>query len=200
MRATPVRFLTVVTLILSMCALAADRPVPSYVSGLNAGTPDLAFSGTNADGFVVIQKSPPTKDIYVDNILGSDKHDGLSPKPTGSNHGPVGTMAKAVSLLKTSDRLNIANTGKPYRDSIHLFQQGGTPEKPAIIEGNGAIMEGLETVRPSEWTVEPDGLLSIPWGNYLSFAVWVDGRIPARRVDVNTRPSIKPCWVIRNIS
>jgi hypothetical protein len=49
-----------------------------------------------------IQKSRPPKDIHVDNIQGSDKYDGLSPKPTGSNHGPVATMAKAVSLLNTS--------------------------------------------------------------------------------------------------
>jgi hypothetical protein len=153
-----------------------------------------AISGPNLQGLSEVRgevlKSPPAKDIYVDNILGSDKYDGLSPKPTGSSHGPVATMTKAVSLLKTSDHLNIANTGKPYRDSIHLFQQGGTPEKPTLIEGNGAIMEGLETVQPSAWTVEPDGLLSITWGNYLSFAVWVDGRIPARRVDVTARPSI----------
>ncbi len=137
-----------------------------------------------------IFRNSATKEIYVNNILGSDKYDGTSSKPTGSTHGPVATMGKAVSLLKTSDRMIIANTGKPYRDSIHLFKQSGTPEKPTMIEGNGAIMEGLETVQPSEWRVEPDGLLSLPWGNWLSFAVWVDGRIPAHRVDVTARPSI----------
>jgi len=139
----------------------------------------------------VVSEKRTAKEIYVNNLVGSDKYDSTSAEPTGSIHGPVATLGKAVSLLKGGEQMIIANTGKAYRESIHLFKQGGTPAKPTIIEGNGALLEGLGTVQPSEWTVETDGLLSIPWGNSLSFAVWIDGRIPPpNKFDGKGKPSI----------
>ena len=48
-----VRFFVAAAMVLGMCASGADRPARSYEAGMN-GTADFAFTGTNADGFVVV--------------------------------------------------------------------------------------------------------------------------------------------------
>ena len=46
---------------------------------------------------------------YVDNVKGNDSND-------GSKERPVASIEKGLSLLKKSDRLEVApNNGKPYR-------------------------------------------------------------------------------------
>jgi hypothetical protein len=151
-----------------------------------------AGSGTRVAALVMLMATAwrpcAARTVYVNNVRGSDQADGLAPR-LAAGHAPVLTLAKAVSLLRTSDTMVIANTGKPYRGAIHLFKQGGTPARPLVIEGNGAIIEGLGAVRPEDWRKEPDGLLSTPWGHWLGFAAFVNGRVPAHMVEVKSRPA-----------
>ncbi|NOZ21409.1 MAG: hypothetical protein GXP25_10010, partial [Planctomycetes bacterium] len=71
---------------------------------------------------------------YINNKTGNDGDDGLSSEKA------FATIARAIKACKTSDTLSLANTGVPYREPIPLVRLGGTPAKPFVIEGNGAVI------------------------------------------------------------
>jgi hypothetical protein len=81
-------------------------------------------------------------DYYVDNRSGSDKNDGRSPERA------FATIGKATSRLRAGDTMNLA-PGK-YYESIHV-RSSGTPEKPIVINGNGAVLCGLTRFEESGW-------------------------------------------------
>jgi len=111
---------------------------------------------------------------YVNNETGQDTFDGLSaealrrpavrtPGLGDGVHGPFATFKRAISTLKTSDRLEIARTSRPYREMLMLGGVGGTPDKPLVVEGNGATIDGLDVVPAAQWKAEPDGTFSTPF-------------------------------------
>jgi len=83
---------------------------------------------------------------YVNNRLGDDANDGLSPEKA------LATIARAVQGAQTSDTISLANTGTAYREPIPLARLGGTPAQPLVIEGNGATISGLRALPPERWT------------------------------------------------
>ncbi|MEW6355308.1 MAG: right-handed parallel beta-helix repeat-containing protein [Planctomycetota bacterium] len=87
---------------------------------------------------------------YVNNKAGNDENDGLSAEKA------FATIARAIKTCKTSDTLSLANTGTPYREPIPLANLGGTPAKPFVIEGNGAVISGLREIKPEQWTKNGD--------------------------------------------
>jgi len=88
---------------------------------------------------------------YVNNQSGNDANRGTAATK------PVKTIAKAVSLCNTSDAISLANTGTPYRESLVLRKLGGTVTKPFVIEGNGAVLNGLQNIPVEHWQqVETD--------------------------------------------
>jgi hypothetical protein len=87
---------------------------------------------------------------HVDNRTGDDANDGSSPASA------VRSIAKAISLCRTSDTLVLANTGVPYRENIVMKALGGTPEKPFVIEGNGAVISGFKSMPAEQWRKQPD--------------------------------------------
>ena len=101
---------------------------------------------------------------YVDNVKGDDKND-------GSEKHPVASIEKGLSLLKKSDRLEVAaNNGKPYRrpypgiyGKSYAVQHGGTPDKPMVINGNGAVISGLAVIPLNVWKKTDDGLFKMPF-------------------------------------
>ncbi len=82
---------------------------------------------------------------YVNNRTGKDTNDGKTDQTA------FATIARAVSASKTSDTIVLANTGIPYHESIVMIKLGGTPQKPFVIEGNGAAISGLRKIRTEEW-------------------------------------------------
>ena len=100
----------------------------------------------------------------VDNVKGDDKND-------GSEKHPVASIEKGLSLLKKSDRLEVAaNNGKPYRrpypgiyGKSYAVQHGGTPDKPMVINGNGAVISGLAVIPLNVWKKTEDGLFKMPF-------------------------------------
>lgn len=92
---------------------------------------------------------------HVDNRHGKDTHDGLRPDQA------FRTIARAIKGAKTSDSLVLANTGVPYREPIVLVRLGGTPSKPFVIEGNGAVISGLRAIPAGEWKRRSDGVYEI---------------------------------------
>lgn len=101
--------------------------------------------------------------VYVDNVKGSDRND-------GSREKPVASIEKGLSLLKKSDSMEVVNTGKPYqrpypgeRGRGLNIPQGGTFEKPMVINGNGAVLTGLAVIPADKWKEEAPGIYSLPF-------------------------------------
>jgi hypothetical protein len=89
-------------------------------------------------------------EYHVDNRKGDDGNDGLS---VGR---PFKTLAKATSVLRAGDVLNIV-PGEPYRESL-VMRTSGTAKAPIVIRGNGAMLTGLEPVPDSLWQDRGGGL------------------------------------------
>ena len=90
--------------------------------------------------------------VYVDNHKGDDRNTGLVPAQ------PVATFKRAVTLLKPGTTLHLVNTGKAYREMLSLHGLSGTPARPIVIEGNGAVLSGLADLDPVAWQPGKAGL------------------------------------------
>lgn len=92
------------------------------------------------------------RDWYVDNVSGDDRKNGLQPNSTSDFDGPVQTIAKALRHAHGLDRIILANTGEPYRESISLGPvHSGIAAAPFTIIGNGAILDGQRLVPTDAW-------------------------------------------------
>ena len=80
---------------------------------------------------------------YADNKTGNDTNDGLSAATA------FRTLAKATVGLKPGDVLEIA-PGQTYHESL-LLPRSGTPEKPVMVHGNGAVLSGLAPIPDNSW-------------------------------------------------
>ena len=101
--------------------------------------------------------------IYVDNIRGNDTYD-------GSRERPFASLEKACRQVRTSGRIEVVNTGKPYqmpydgpgRHGLRL-RTGGTPDAPLVVEGNGAEISCLAVIPATAWTREEERIYSLPF-------------------------------------
>ena len=97
----------------------------------------------------------------MNNATGSDAFDGLKPEPAGDGAGgPFASIGKAFASVGTSGRIEIANTGKPYQGGNTLVAAGGTAERPLVINGNGALISGLDRVPKEKWTAVREGIVA----------------------------------------
>lgn len=93
------------------------------------------------------------RDIYVDNVAGDDRRLGTAAKISGRAGGPVRSIRRALELAGGTDRIILADSGEPYRESLTL-QAGrhtGFPTQPFTIVGNGAILDGSQPVSKQVW-------------------------------------------------
>ena len=93
------------------------------------------------------------RDIYVNNVDGDDLLDGSISQRRGVFEGPVRTIRRALRLAGKSDRVIIANAGKPYRESVSLStgRHTGDRQRPFTIVGNGAVLDGSLPVPNAAW-------------------------------------------------
>jgi hypothetical protein len=93
------------------------------------------------------------RDIHVNNQSGNDRFTGHYFQNMPDETGPVRTIAKALRLAGAGDRIILANTGQPYRESVSLVgsRHSGTSFQPFVIEGNGAILDGSSPVPAHAW-------------------------------------------------
>jgi hypothetical protein len=93
------------------------------------------------------------RDIFVNNQLGDDRRTGMSPVPEGHGGGPCRSISKALRIAGPSDRLIIANTGEPYRESITLeaARHSGDARDPFVVIGNGATLDGTLPLDNVNW-------------------------------------------------
>jgi hypothetical protein len=93
------------------------------------------------------------RDVYVDNVAGEDLFLGRTAKSEGFD-GPVRTIARALKLAAPHDRIVLANTGVPYRESVSLSggRHSGSRLEPFLLEGNGAVLDGSAPIDPQVWS------------------------------------------------
>jgi len=93
------------------------------------------------------------RNVYVDNLAGDDLLDGTLPTNTSPGIGPFHTITRALRVAGPGDRIILANTGQPYRESISLVgsRHSGNAIGPFTIEGNGAVLDGTAAVPPEAW-------------------------------------------------
>src|SRR5271165_4116863 len=78
-------------------------------------------------------------DLFVNNVAGDDLSDARWPESRGPRSGPVKTLRQAIWLADSGDRITLANTGVPYRESVTLFgeRDSGGAVQPFTIDGSG---------------------------------------------------------------
>jgi len=94
-------------------------------------------------------------DLHVDPIAGIDTHDGIV--------NPVKTITQAIRLAQPGDTIHLKGRKTDacaeafvYRDWAAFFDKSGEPEKPIILDGHGAILDGCDPLDANTWTeVEP---------------------------------------------
>src|SRR5690349_11484553 len=84
---------------------------------------------------IVMTASPlAARDIYVDNLAGDDLLSGATPAPAVAGDGPVQTIARAMRMAQPHDRVVLANTGTPYRETVSLSgRHGGSRLEPFVL-------------------------------------------------------------------
>lgn len=106
-----------------------------------------------AIGLFVLSCSPAfARDLYVNNVSGEDRMDGTTEVATSASTGPVRTLRMALRLANKYDRIIVANTGEPYRESVTLAgRHSGIPGALFTIVGNGAVLDGSAPIPENAW-------------------------------------------------
>lgn len=129
---------------------------------------------------------PPTsvvaRDIFVDNVAGDDIRDGSSVAVADASGGPCRSIRRALQLVQRGDRIVLAKTDQPYRESftIQAGNLSGTAQKPFEIIGNGAILDGTRPVPNTGWEHVREGVYRFRPPR-TSFQVLFLGERPATR-------------------
>lgn len=100
--------------------------------------------------------SPPFglgAEFFVNNRTGEDFYDGRAAEPGNAGSGPVRTIARALQLASGSDRITLAKTDAPYRESVCIFgsRHSGLAGQPLVIAGNEAVLDGSQPIPPRQW-------------------------------------------------
>lgn len=134
-------------------------------------------------------------DIHVNNIGGDDLHDGLAPQSNTLEHGPVRSIQRALEIAHKGDRIIVANTGEPYRESVTIQggRNSGLFRRPFTILGNGAVLDGSVAIHRDVWKpVVVDVYRFTP--ERKNILIYLNGR-PAKRIasdDSGKRPALAP--------
>ena len=93
------------------------------------------------------------RDIFVDNRTGDDRANGRNARSITIDDGPVRSIAKALRLAERGDRVVLAASPVPYRESVSLTssKHSGWPDYPFVVEGNGAVLDGSELIPHQQW-------------------------------------------------
>jgi hypothetical protein len=97
--------------------------------------------------------STEARDIYVDNTLGDDRRAGTSAAALGELGGPCRSISKALRIAQPGDRIIVAKTPEPYRESITIQgpRHSGSDHFPLVIVGNGATLDGTVSLAEAQW-------------------------------------------------
>jgi Protein of unknown function (DUF1565) len=88
------------------------------------------------------------REIQVNPSTGTDSADGISQ--------PVKTIARGLKLVQAGDTVHLMPG--TYRESAVFNNRSGEPGKPIILDGHGAVLEGSEPLKASDWQEVAPGL------------------------------------------
>ncbi len=137
------------------------------------------------------------RDIFVNNITGSDLALGVEPVAGFPIRGPVRTLARALWLVEPGDRVSLADTGEPYRESVALegTRFSGAPGEAFVLSGGGAVLSGDRPTPDAAWKFV-DGIVFRYRPMRLGYQqLFSHGRPLPRRPIVSplgSRPELKP--------
>lgn len=144
------------------------------------------------------------KEIYVNNMTGHDRNLGQSPDTIDVLAGPVRTIARAIALSGPGDKIIIAPTEFPYRETLCLFgkNQSGDDFNAFTIEGNGAVLDGSEALPIEVWSHAFGNTFRFKPTKFTYFQLFESGR-PLKRIAVEPGakqpPHLNPMeWCICN--
>jgi len=123
------------------------------------------------------------RDIFVNNLAGDDRFNGSSPENVPGLEGPVRTIARALKLARPGDRIVLANTEQPYRESVTLAgaRHSGNSVRRFILDGNGATLSGAAPVPKDAWEHVAGAVFRFRPPHVAYQQLFLDGR-PAQRV------------------
>jgi len=142
------------------------------------------------------------RDIYVDNTLGDDRYDGTAAALIGNAVGPYRTITRALKAAVKGDRIIVANTGQPYRESITL--QGGrhsgiVPERGGAVAyfeliGNDAVLDGTSRVPAEGWSHFAGAVFRYRPPKMSFQVLYLDGKPASQRLVTDERrlPELQP--------
>ena len=135
------------------------------------------------------------RDIFVDNAGGDDRSSGQQAKNVARD-GPVRTIAKALRLAGGGDRIVLAATGQPYRESVGIAGAAQrTAQQPLIIVGNGAVLDGSAPVPAEQWKHVGGGMYRFHPPHMGFQQLFLDDRPAARgagRATAGRPPKLEP--------
>ena len=102
---------------------------------------------------MVLAGSATARDLFVNNIGGDDRWLGFQVAATTDVSGPVRTIGRALELAQASDRIVLAKTAQPYRESLSLVgsRHSGLADHYFVIEGSGATLDGTMPLSLEGW-------------------------------------------------
>jgi hypothetical protein len=160
----------------------------------------LAFFGLA----VAAAGSASARDLFVNNSIGDDRFDGRRATYGGNTEGPLRSIGRALEVCNRGDRIVVAKTTEPYRESITLSgpRHSGTVLAPFEIDGGGAILEGSLAVPARAWeNVQGDYFRFRPSGLGPYQMLFLAGLPALRRADGGAKalPMIEPkTWFSRD--
>lgn len=109
-------------------------------------------------GLVSIARPIAARDIFVNNETGDDSFMGRIATPGQTVDGPVRSIGRALALAQPGDRIVLAKTKTPYRESITFAGErlGRGILNDFILEGNGAILDGSAPIPVEAWQPDRD--------------------------------------------
>lgn len=121
-------------------------------------------------------------DLYVNNVSGDDTRDGTAAGSLGAQGGPLRTIARALQKANQGDRIILAKTEEPYRESLTLQagKHSGVPGRPFELIGNGAILDGTQPVPADAWEQYAGDVYRFRPARLSCFLLYKDG-LPAKR-------------------
>jgi len=143
-------------------------------------------------------------DIFVDNVLGDDRHDGTSTVAANRSSGPLRSITQALRNARAGDRIVVAKTDRPYRESLSLTggRHSGSSLQPFVIEGNGATLEGAEPIPHEEWQYDRGQVFRYRPARTSYQQLFLDGKPAVRRYLVSLHgrlPDLNPLeWCLFN--
>ena len=104
-------------------------------------------------GLLWISSAAWAADLYVDNQIGDDHNNGLTPEMRGALFGPMRTISRALKAAGAGDTIIVANTGQPYRECLTLQGAKHSTDgvRPFRIVGNNAVLDGTVPVDADAW-------------------------------------------------